>query len=133
MESIGGEDPYLGQVYAKAMVKAHKYANNLKQLVEEKLISEEIIDEAVLRILKLKNKLGLFENPYKNLDNEMEEKTLLNKENLKKARELTSKTFVLLKNKNEVLPLNKGKKIALIGPYADNIAILGSWSMSNLL
>jgi beta-glucosidase len=105
------------------------YANNLKYLVEEKLISEEIIDEAVLRILKLKNKLGLFENPYKNLDNKMEEKTLLNKENLKKARDLTSKTFVLLKNENKVLPLNKKKKIALIGPYADNIAILGSWSM----
>lgn len=105
------------------------YANNLKQLVEEKLVSEEIIDEAVLRILKLKNKLGLFENPYKYLDNKVEKKTLLNEENLKKARELTAKTFVLLKNENNVLPLGKEEKIALIGPYADNIAILGSWSM----
>ena len=105
------------------------YANNLKQLIEEKLVSEEIIDEAVLRILKLKNKLGLFENPYKDLDSEIEKKTLLNEKHLRKARELTAKTFVLLKNENNVLPLKKGKKIALIGPYADNIAILGSWSM----
>lgn len=105
------------------------YLNNLKQLVDEKLISEEIIDESVIRVLKLKNKLGLFENPYKNLDNEMEKRILLKEENLKKARELTSKTFVLLKNDNSVLPLKKDKKIALIGPYADNIAILGSWSI----
>ena len=82
------------------------YANNLKQLIEEKLVSEEIIDEAVLRILKLKNKLGLFENPYKDLDSEIEKKTLLNEKHLRKARELTAKTFVLLKNKNNVLPLN---------------------------
>lgn len=104
------------------------YSNNLKQLVQEKKISEKIIDESVFRILKLKNDLGLFENPYKNLDDEMEKKTLLNKENCDKARELTAKTFVLLKN-NNILPLNKKQKIALIGPYADNIAILGSWSM----
>ena len=104
------------------------YANNLKKLVEEKKISEKNLDEAVFRILKLKNNLGLFENPYRNLDNEIEEKTVLNKENRDKARILATKTFVLLKN-NNVLPLNKKQKIALIGPYADNIAILGSWSM----
>ena len=105
------------------------YANNLKQLVEENVISEKLIDEAVLRILKLKNKLGLFEDPYKNLDTEKEEKFLSNKENLEKARKLTAKTFVLLKNENQLLPLKTNQKIALIGPYADNIAILGSWSM----
>lgn len=104
------------------------YANNLKKLVEEKKISEKNLDEAVFRILKLKNNLGLFENSYRNLDNEIEEKTVLNKENRDKARILATKTFVLLKN-NNVLPLNKKQKIALIGPYADNIAILGSWSM----
>ena len=105
------------------------YANNLKQLVEENVISEKLIDEVVLRILKLKNKLGLFEDPYKNLDTEKEEKFLSNKENLEKARKLTAKTFVLLKNENQLLPLKTNQKIALIGPYADNIAILGSWSM----
>lgn len=105
------------------------YAGNLKQLVEEKLISEELIDDAVLRVLRLKNSLGLFEDPYKNIDNREENELLSNKENLELARKLTTKTIVLLKNENNILPLNHKQKIALIGPYADNIAILGSWSM----
>lgn len=105
------------------------YAGNLKQLVEEKLVSEELIDDAVLRVLRLKNSLGLFENPYKNIDNREENELLSNKENLELARRLTTKTIVLLKNENNILPLNHKQKIALIGPYADNIAILGSWSM----
>lgn len=105
------------------------YAGNLKQLVEEKLVSEELIDDAVLRVLRLKNSLGLFENPYKNIDNREEKVLLSNKENLELARRLTTKTIVLLKNENNILPLNHKQKIALIGPYADNIAILGSWSM----
>ena len=105
------------------------YAGNLKQLVEEKLVSEELIDDAVLRVLRLKNSLGLFENPYKNIDNREENDLLSNKENLELARKLTTKTIVLLKNENNILPLNHKQKIALIGPYADNIAILGSWSM----
>lgn len=105
------------------------YAGNLKQLVEEKLVSEELIDDAVLRVLRLKNSLGLFENPYKNIDNRKENDLLSNKENLELARRLTTKTIVLLKNENNILPLNHKQKIALIGPYADNIAILGSWSM----
>lgn len=105
------------------------YAGNLKQLVEEKLISEELIDDAVLRVLRLKNSLGLFEDLYKNIDNREEKVLLSNKENLELARRLTTKTIVLLKNENNILPLNHKQKIALIGPYADNIAILGSWSM----
>ena len=105
------------------------YAGNLKQLVEEKLVSEELIDDAVLRVLRLKNSLGLFEDPYKNIDNREENDLLSNKENPELARRLTTKTIVLLKNENNILPLNHKQKIALIGPYADNIAILGSWSM----
>lgn len=105
------------------------YANNLKELVEEGKVEEAIIDQSVLRVLTLKNKLGLFENPYGNTDLKREKKTLKSKENLEAARKLTAETFVLLKNENQLLPLSKDKKIALIGPYADNIAILGSWSM----
>ena len=105
------------------------YAGNLKQLVEEKLVSEELIDDAVLRVLRLKNSLGLFEDPYKNIDNREENDLLSNKENPELATRLTTKTIVLLKNENNILPLNHKQKIALIGPYADNIAILGSWSM----
>lgn len=105
------------------------YANHLKGLVEEGKVPEKVLDESVLRVLNLKNKLGLFENPYGNTNEEREKKILKSKENLECARKLTAQTFVLLKNEDKILPLRKNKKIALIGPYADNIAILGSWSM----
>lgn len=105
------------------------YSNHLKELVEEEKVPETVIDEAVLRVLNLKNKLGLFENPYGNINEEREKKILKSEEHLKKARQLTAETFVLLKNEKQTLPLNTHTKIALIGPYADNIAILGSWSM----
>lgn len=105
------------------------YSNHLKELVEEGKVPEKVVDEAVMRVLCLKNRLGLFENPYGNTNEEREKKILKSKENLEKARELTAQTFVLLKNEKQTLPLNANQKIALIGPYADNIAILGSWSM----
>lgn len=107
------------------------YEKNLKTLIEENRISMKQLDDAVLRILKLKNKLGLFENPYVNLDIEKENTVVLSKEFLDKSRELTSNTFVLLKNNNSILPLKKDANIALIGPYADNPAISGSWSFFN--
>lgn len=53
----------------------------------------------------------------------------MNNENLIKAKELTEETFVLLKNKDNILPIKENLKIALIGPYVDNIGITGSWSM----
>lgn len=105
------------------------YANHLKELVEEGKVPERVLDESVLRVLSLKNKLGLFENPYGNINEEREKKILKSKENLENARRLTAQTFVLLKNEKQILPLKNDKKIALIGPYGDNIAILGLWSM----
>lgn len=105
------------------------YSNHLKELVQEGKVPESILDESVFRVLSLKNKLGLFENPYGNINEEREKRILKSQEHLKKARELTAETFVLLKNEKQVLPLKKDSKIALIGPYADNIAILGSWSI----
>ena len=105
------------------------YANYLKELCVENKEIENKVNESVLRILKLKNKLGLFENPYGNSNVEKEKVYLMNKQNLKVAKELSQETFVLLKNKDNILPLDKNKKIALIGPYVDNSAITGSWCM----
>lgn len=105
------------------------YANHLKELVEEGKVPEEILNESVMRVLTLKNKLGLFENPYGNIDEEREKRILKSQENLQEARKQTAETLVLLKNEKEILPLKKNQKIALIGPYGDNIAILGSWSI----
>lgn len=105
------------------------YANNLKQLCLESKEVEEKVNQSVLRILRLKNKLGLFENPYGNIDKEKEKSYIMNINNLEEAKKLTQETFVLLKNENNILPLNEKTKIALIGPYADNIGITGSWSI----
>lgn len=105
------------------------YANYLKELCLENKEIETKVNESVLRILNLKNKLGLFENPYGNSDTEKEKIYIMNENNLKEAKKLVQETFVLLKNENHVLPLNENQKIALIGPYANNISITGSWSM----
>ncbi|WBL14648.1 glycoside hydrolase family 3 N-terminal domain-containing protein [Sutcliffiella sp. NC1] len=103
------------------------YVHNLKELVEDGTISESLLDESVLRILQLKEKLGLFENPYRGANVELEEKLILSKEHRQVARELAAKSCVLMKNEN-VLPLQKEQKIALIGPFAHNGDILGPWS-----
>lgn len=105
------------------------YAHNLKKLVENKSVSVDLINEAVWRILTLKNKLGLFENPYKDADAEEEKKIILCEEHRSEARKITADTFVLLKNQN-VLPLaEKRSSVAFIGPHIDNHEIYGFWSM----
>ena len=110
-------------------MQTNVYSNFLKELIKEKVLDIVLIDEAVFRVLKLKNELKLFENPYGNANIEKEKRVLLSKENLEEARKLTRETFVLLKNEKHVLPIKENQKIALIGPYADNFAITGEWSM----
>jgi beta-glucosidase len=90
-------------------------------------VDEALIDESVLRILQLKEKLGLFENPYRGLDEALERVTILSEEHRQVARDLARKSCVLLKNDN-VLPLQVTQKIALIGPFAQSGDILGPWS-----
>ena len=104
------------------------YIQNLEQLLDEGKIDIEIINEAVLRILKLKVELGLFENPYKGADPKKEEELFLCEEHRKVAREVAAASMVLLKNEN-VLPFSKEvKKVAIIGPYAEEHSILGPWA-----
>ncbi|PLR67372.1 MULTISPECIES: beta-glucosidase BglX [Bacillaceae] len=103
------------------------YVNHLKQLIEDRLIDETIVDEAVMRILELKQKLGLFENPYRGADEQLEKELVFCKEHRVAARELAAKSCVLLKNDN-VLPLQSNQRIALIGPFADSGDLLGPWS-----
>ena len=103
------------------------FYKKLPALIAEGKVSESLLDEAVLRILELKDELGLFENPYKDADEEMEKKILLCSEHRAAAREIAARSMVLLKNENHVLPLQKGKKIALCGPYADSRMLLDIW------
>ncbi|WP_258871622.1 glycoside hydrolase family 3 N-terminal domain-containing protein, partial [Halobacillus trueperi] len=103
------------------------YVNHVEDLIEEGTLEENILDEAVLRILQLKQKLGLFDNPYRGASEKEEEAYILSPENRKASRELASKSMVLLKNEG-TLPLQKDQKIALVGPFANNTDILGPWS-----
>lgn len=105
------------------------YLNYMKQSIQEGKISEERLNDAVRRILTMKFKLGLFEDPYRYCDEKRERHTLLSKEYLNLSREAAQKSIVLLKNNNAVLPLAKNKSVALIGPLADDQHhIIGSWS-----
>lgn len=104
------------------------YAGNLESLIEEGRVPESLVDEAVLRVLNLKNRLGLFEDPYKDADEEEEKTILLCEENRAEARKATSESFVLLKNE-EILPLEDLEDAVLIGPFADSGMIYGAWSI----
>ena len=103
------------------------YCKHLKGLVESGAVSGALIDEAVLRILKLKNDLGLFENPYKDADEQEEKALALCDAHRKTARRMAAESFVLLKN-DGILPL-AGERTAFIGPYVANAEIYGAWSM----
>ncbi len=103
------------------------YVKHLSELIESKEIDEALIDEAVLRILTLKKKLGLFDNPYRAADPQRESEIVFCDEHRRAARELAVKSCVLLKNEG-VLPLDKKRKIALIGPFATSEDVLGPWS-----
>ena len=98
------------------------------ELVKDKRLSMPTIDEAVRRILRIKFRLGLFDKPF--TDESLEGKTLLTAENRKTAREIANKSFVLLKNDKETLPISKNiKSVAVIGALADNQRIMnGSWA-----
>lgn len=101
------------------------YTKHLEQLVAEGKVSMDTIDTAVRRVLEVKFKKNLFENPYCKMP------IIDRTEHLKCARELASECMVLLKNDNKVLPLSKDKKIALLGPLVyERRALLGSWAAS---
>lgn len=106
------------------------YRNHLVRLVKEGKVKESLIDDAVRRILRIKFKLGLFDDPYKYCDVQREKEMLLNPEHLKAARDVARKSIVLLKNEEQLLPLSKNlKSIAVIGPLADSKKdMIGNWS-----
>lgn len=105
------------------------FQRHLSELVASKNISEEVLDEAVRRVLRIKFMLGLFDNPYKNCDAQLEKETILSDEIKKAALEVARESIVLLKNNDEILPLQKDlKKIAVIGPLGESkIDPLGPW------
>ena len=103
------------------------YINHGEELVKNGVIDEKLIDECTLRILELKNKLGLFDNPMRSASEEEEKKFILCEEHRTLARIAAEKSAVLLKN-DGILPFSTDlKKIAIIGPHAKSV-ILGNWA-----
>lgn len=92
------------------------YVQYLPQLVKEGKVSVETIDNAVRNILRIKFRMGLFENPYVDIK---KESVLYADAHLKAARQAAIESAILLKNDNNILPLSRGKKVAVIGPMAD--------------
>ena len=105
------------------------YESSLKELVEEGKVAEKLINDAVKRILRVKFRLGLFDDPYKYCDEAFEKSELYSEANQKVALEAGKKSIVLLKNENDILPIkNSIKNIAVIGPLAnDKDSPLGNW------
>ena len=103
------------------------YADHLAQLVEEGEIGIERVDQLVGEILRVKLRLGLFENPYTEPDVFPESG---NDDHLAVAREAALQSLVLLQNENNVLPLKVGEidSVAVIGPLSDDpYEQLGTW------
>ena len=99
-----------------------------EELLREKRLSLPTIDEAVRRILRIKFRLGLFAKPY--ADPSRESSVIFSSANVAAAREIGARSFVLLKNDQNILPLDKSmRSIALVGPLADSKPdMLGSWT-----
>ena len=98
-----------------------------EELVKEGKVSEKEIDRAVRNILKLKFELGLFENPY--VDETLSAKVDYAPEHLAAAKQAALESAILLKNDNNVLPLEKAKTILVTGPMADApYEQMGTWT-----
>ena len=105
------------------------FLTTLKKSLDEGKVTMKDIDTACRRVLEAKYKLGLFDDPYKYVKEERLNSDVLTPEHLKFARELGARSMVLLKNSNQILPLKKSGKIAVVGPLADSKSdLLGAWS-----
>src|SRR3984885_12281587 len=107
---------------------AEGFLTTLKKSLKEGKVTQQEIDLACRRVLEAKYKLGLFDNPYKSINADVEAKSEITEAHRNASRETAEHSFVLLKNQGQILPLKKSGNIALIGPLADNHSeMLGTW------
>jgi beta-glucosidase len=110
---------------------AEGFLNTLKKSLTEGKVTQSEIDQACRRVLEAKYKLGLFDDPYRYVNDARPSKDILTAANRQFARELAARSAVLLKNDNNILPLKRSGSIALIGPLAnDHSNQLGTWAVS---
>jgi len=104
------------------------YFKYLKKQVNDGLVSEKIINDAVRRVLRVKFMLGLFDDPYRYCNEAREKRLVYAPAHLEAAFDVAKRSMVLLKNDKNTLPLKKGEKIAVIGELAASTRdLLGSW------
>lgn len=107
------------------------FVNTLSKALNDGKVTIADIDLACRRVLEAKYKLGLFANPYKYLDRNRAENDIFTVENRAASRDIAAKTFVLLKNADNLLPLKKEGKVALIGPLANTRNNMsGTWCVA---
>ena len=103
----------------------------LKKSLEEKKVTQQDIDLACRRILEAKYRLGLFDDPYRYINDARAAKTILSEEHRKAARNTAVQSMVLLKNSRQSLPLQRTGTVALVGPLAnDKMNMLGTWAVA---
>lgn len=126
---VAQDDKIAGELALKAGVDIEMVSTSYLQYGEEivnknpELIKQ--IDAAVLKILELKNRFGLFENPY--VDETSEKQVIRNQKIIEDAYKVAKASQVLLKNDDQILPLNPDEKVLLIGPFAKTQELLGNW------
>lgn len=104
------------------------YRTYIPELIDQGLVSMERVDEAVRRVLRLKFRAGLFDDPY--VDATAEDEALLAPQHLRAARRIAARSMVLLKNENRTLPLSRRlRHVAVVGPLANNqVDMMGTWT-----
>ena len=114
-------------------MESYANVNHLEEAVNEGLVTEADIDDAVRRILKVKEDLGLFDDPYKYCDRQREEKLVYNPEFRNEVLDVAKKSIVLLKNEGNILPISKTQNsLAVIGTLADDkTSPLGNWRLES--
>lgn len=108
-------------------MESSAYRNHLVELVNEGLVDESRVDDAVRRVLRVKFRLGLMDDPYRYSDSGREKEAMMREEFMAASLDIARKSIVLLKN-DGVLPLDRKGTIAVIGPLAaDKNTPIGSW------
>lgn len=113
-------------------MESYFYISHLSDLVAEGKVKESVIDEAARRILNVKYELGLFDDPYKYCNEERQAEVVYADKHFEAVRDVARKSAVLLKNEGNLLPIQKGQKVAVIGPMVnEKNSPLGSWRLAS--
>src|SRR5271163_1112970 len=109
---------------------SHGFLTTLNQSLQEGKVTQQTIDQACRRILEAKYQLDLLDDPFRCVNESRAQTDIFTKENRLAARDFARRSFALLKNDKQILPLPRSNlTITLVGPLADDHRnLLGAWS-----